>query len=41
MVIVEVKSIDFIDDLHSYVTPVKLRHLKHSLQTWIRDNDRT
>lgn len=41
LVIVEVKSIDFIDDLHSYVTPAKLRHLKHSLETWIRDNDRT
>ncbi len=40
LVIVEVKSIDFIDDMHSYVTPKKITHLKHSMQQRIRDNNR-
>lgn len=41
LVVVEVKSIDTLDDLHAYVTPAKLSHLKHTLETWVRTNNRT
>lgn len=41
LVIVEVRSVDHIDDLYEYMTPQKMMHLVRSTETYVSVHDRT
>ncbi|MDP2669656.1 MAG: YraN family protein [bacterium] len=40
LVVVEVRSVDHIDDLHEYMTPQKMSHLFHTIEAYILAHNR-